>query len=93
MVNAKFVAVLKKITFRLRYALGMRQLLSSVPFLCVLTPDRGIRNASWGKGDSLLVSHDVFVIVYFLLCLRSSSIDHTLEVVSLDKDSNYLSCC
>ena len=30
-------------------------------------PDRGIRNASWGNGDYVLVYHDVFSTAYFLL--------------------------
>ena len=34
-VKAQFVAFFKEITFRLRYALGMRQLLRSIPFLFV----------------------------------------------------------
>ena len=57
-VKAQFVAFFKEITFRLRYALGMRQLLRSIPFLFW---DR--RNASWGSGDYMLVWHDVSVCV------------------------------
>ena len=79
-VKANFAAFFKEITFQLRYALGMRQLLRQVPFLFVLIPNRGIRNASWRNGDYMLVWHDVISIVYFLLS-------------SLDKDPNYLSCC
>ena len=64
-VKAQFAAFLKEITSRLRYALGMRQLLAiasfdPIPFLW------DIHNASWGNGDYMLVWHDVFSTVYFL---------------------------
>ena len=64
-VKAQFVGFFKEITFRLRYALGMRQLLRSIhSFLW------DIRNASWGNGDYMLVWHDVCTSC---LCLRPSS--------------------
>ena len=59
------VAFFKEVTFRLRYALGMRQ----------TAPNGGIRNASWDNGDYMFVWHDLFSTATSRLCLRSSSID------------------
>ena len=54
-----FFFFLKRLTFRLRYALGMRQFASLGPI-----PFRG--NASGGNGDYMLVWHDIFSSVYLL---------------------------
>ena len=57
-VKAQFVAFFKEITFRLRYALGMRQLLRSIPFLFVRHTQ-----CITGNGDYMLVWHDASVCV------------------------------
>ena len=58
-------AIYKEITFWLRYALGMRQLLLSVPFLFVFKTEQ--RETGGGNGDYMIVCHEVCSIVHFLL--------------------------
>ena len=41
----------------------------------------------------MLVWHDIFSTVYFLVRACVQVLSTILQVVSLDKDPNYLSCC
>ena len=52
-------------------------------------PNSGIRNASWENGDYVLVYHDVFSTVYFLL-VSASKFHRPLIFRSCESEERYL---